>query len=155
MHGQSFATVNDTYLISPPMVLPSGTTPLTLEFWNEQDIESNSPGCWDGAILEISTDGGTNYQQIPSSLLTTDPYDGLIDNSASNPLADLNAWCGDPQAYLNSIVNIQQYAGQTVQFSFRKGNDNDFSQGGWDIDDVKIIGCSANNADLIFKNDFE
>lgn len=155
MHGQSFATVNDTYLISPAIALPSGTTPLTLEFWNEQSIESNDPDCWDGAILEISTDGGTNYQQIPNNLLTTDPYDGIIDDTTSNPLGGLSAWCGDPQAYLNSIVNIQQYAGQAVQFSFRKGNDNEAAQGGWDIDDVKIIGCSAGGADLIFKNGFE
>ena len=156
MHGQSFAVVNDSYLLSPSITLPSDSAGLTLQFWNKQDIESDAPGCYDGAILEISTDGGNNFQQIPISALSTDPYDGVIGNTAANPLAGMQAWCGDPQDYLNSIVDLSAYAGQSVIFSFRKGNDNDVSQGGWDIDDVKIIGCGAGGVvDPIFANGFE
>ena len=61
----------------------------------------------------------------------------------SNPLAGLQAWCGDPQDWLNSIVNLSAYAGQTVQFRFRLGSDNGVSREGWTIDDVVVQSCQA------------
>ena len=64
----------------------------------------------------------------------------------SNPLAGLNAWCGNnPQAYLNSIADVSAYAGQTVQFRFRLGTDSSASRPGWNIDDVAVQSCQAAN----------
>ena len=79
---------------------------------------------------------------IRDSLLT-DPYNGAVSGSFSNPLAGLQAWCGDPQDWLNSIVNLSAYAGQTVQFRFRLGSDNGVSREGWTIDDVVVQSCQA------------
>ncbi len=63
--------------------------------------------------------------------------------ASSNPLAGLQAWCGDPQDWLNSIVDINTYAGQTVQFRFRVGTDSSVSREGWSIDDVVVQSCQA------------
>ena len=30
-------------------------------------------GCWDGGLLEISTDGGNNFDQVPNSAMFSDP----------------------------------------------------------------------------------
>ena len=151
-HGAAFAAETDSVLVSPPIVLPTNRAPLTFQFWNRQEMEDSSTGCFDGGMLEISTDGGANYTQMPGSAMFSDPYDGAISTAWGNPLGGADAWCGDPQAYLNSIVDIDVYAGQTVQFRFRKANDSSVAHEGWNIDDVRIIGCDTDN---IFGNSFD
>ena len=65
----------------------------------------------------------------------------------SNPLGGRDAWCGDPQPYLNSIVDVSAYAGQTVQFRFRLGTDSSVGRpDGWNIDDVVVQSCEVPTA---------
>ena len=116
--------------------------PLSLQFWNRQVIEDADSGCYDGALVEISTNGGSTWTQLGNSLLVTDPYDGPIDGGFSNPAAGADAWCGDPQDWLNSVVDIGAYAGQTVQFRFRLATDSSVGREGWYVDDVRIEGCT-------------
>ncbi|MEO6075775.1 MAG: hypothetical protein ABIP56_03110 [Dokdonella sp.] len=148
------ATVSDQRLVSPPIILPTGQLPLTLQFWHRRAMEnSGSTACFDGGLLEISTDAGMTFTQIPTANLLTDPYTGAISSSFSNPLAGLQAWCSAAVVpYLNSIVDISAYQGQTAQFRFRLGSDTSASREGWYIDDVKVQSCGG---DLIFKNGFD
>ena len=81
-----------------------------------------SANCIDGAILEVSTDGGTNWTRLESQLLT-DPYDGPVAAGTGNPLAGVNAWCGDPQDWLLSVASLDAYAGPSVRFRFRAGHE--------------------------------
>jgi choice-of-anchor B domain-containing protein len=142
--------VTDQRLTSPAITLPTGQNPLTMQFWNYQNIESQGGegtkhllGCWDGAIAEISTDGGSSWTYLPSTVMLTDPYDGAVDGSAGNPLAGLNAWCGQPQPWLNSVVDVGAYAGQTVRFRFRLGTDVGMGTEGWYVDDYLVQSCVA------------
>ena len=149
-HANDTNTVSDQRLVSPGVALPSDENPLTLSFWNYQHMETRGGGCFDGGILEVSTDGGTIWTQVQNASLLTDPYDGPISASFGNPLAGLDAWCGDnPQPYLDSEVDISAFAGQTAQFRFRLGTDNSVSQPGWDIDDVSIESCQAGYSALL------
>ncbi|MGB3715848.1 MAG: hypothetical protein WA996_15585, partial [Candidatus Promineifilaceae bacterium] len=66
------STVSDQQLVSPEIQLPAGENPLTLQFWNWQELEDSSGGCFDGAILEITPDSGANWNQVPNSSLLTD-----------------------------------------------------------------------------------
>jgi hypothetical protein len=141
-HADNVAFVTDQYLLSPAISLPTSQGPLTLQFWNYQDLEARTDGCYDGGVLEITTDGGTSWTRLESQLLT-DPYDGPISTSYANPLAGQNAWCGDPQTWLNSIVDIDAFAGQKVQFRWRLATDSSVSRPGWDIDDVAVQACST------------
>ena len=104
-------------------------------------MEDQSGGCFDGGILEITTDGGSNWTYLPTGLMATDPYDGPISSSFQNPLIGFDAWCGDPQDWLRSVVDLNAYAGETVQLRFRLGTDSSVSHPGWDIDDVRIQSC--------------
>jgi len=144
--ANNFASVSDQRLVSPSVTLPASLTGLNLTFWNQQSMESRTGGCFDGAILEISTDAGATWTQVPGASMLTDPYDGPISTSYSNPLGGKDAWCGNPQAYLRSVVNLQAYAGQTVQFRFRMANDSSVGRPnpGWALDDLKVAGCQAN-----------
>ncbi|HKQ61972.1 MAG TPA: S8 family serine peptidase, partial [Candidatus Polarisedimenticolaceae bacterium] len=137
-------SVSDQQLVSPAIELPSGLAPLTLQFYNWQQMERRTGGCYDGGILEISTSGpGGPWTQLEAQLLT-DPYDGPVSSSYSNPLSNLNAWCGDPQDWTRSIVALDAYAGQTVHLRFRLGTDSSVNREGWYVDDVSVQACLPN-----------
>ena len=144
-------SISDQRLVSPAVILPSDAAPLTLQFWNHQTIEDRTGGCYDGAVIEISTDDGANWIRLEAELLT-DPYDGPIDDGFNNPLANENAWCGDPQDWLESIVALDAFAGETVRFRFRLATDSSVGREGWYVDDVTVQSCASGN---IFTDGFE
>ncbi len=156
-HANDVSTITDQMLMTPPIVLPSGAghTAISAQFWNYQEMEDLSGGCFDGGILEITTDGGSNWTYLPTGVMATDPYDGPINGGFQNPLIGFDAWCGDPQDWLRSVVDLNAYAGETVQLRFRLGTDSSVSHPGWDIDDVWIQSCVPYNADPIFDDGFE
>ena len=156
-HANDVASVSDQMVMTPPVVLPSGPghTAISLLFWNYQEMENNgTAACFDGGLLEITTNGGTTWTQLPTAVMQTDPYDGPISSSWGNPLGGRDAWCGSPQDWLRSVVDLNAYAGETVQFRFRLGTDSSVSRPGWDIDDVSIQSCVPSNAP-IFADGFE
>jgi lysyl endopeptidase len=143
-HADDVSSVSDQYLISPAVSLPNSGTHLTLKFWNYQEIEDSTFGCYDAGVLEISSNGGANWTRLRSELLT-DPYHGEVDSGYDNPLAGENTWCGDPQDWLNSVVDVDSYAGQTIQFRWRLATDSTVGHPGWDIDDVVVQSCQPLN----------
>ena len=153
-HVDNPGTVSDQWLVSPVVALPSGGSGRTLQYWNYQQMEDSGSDCFDGSILEISTDGGSTWTQLEDPVLLTDPYSGVVDDGYSNPLADLNAWCGDPQPWTRAVVDLDAYAGDTVQFRFRIGTDSLVDHPGWDIDDVLVQSCSPSGPEL-FTDGFE
>lgn len=153
-HGDDVDQVSDQMLTSPAIVLPADTVAHTFQFWNRQELEDGGSGCFDGGLLEISTDGGSNWTQVAGAAMLTDPYDGLMDDGFNNPAANLDAWCGDPQEWLNSVVDLSAFAGQTVQLRFRLATDSSVSHPGWWIDDIRVQSCSSMTEDL-FADGFE
>lgn len=153
------ATVSDQRLISPPIALPADQSPLTLQFWNDQTIEDQTSGtaCWDGGILEVSDDGGSSWTQVAGSALLVGAYTGEVGSGFDNPLTGLQAWCGDPRPWENFIVDIDAYAGQTVQFRWRLGTDESVGRpDGWHVDDIVVQSCAAEAGDdTIFADGFE
>jgi hypothetical protein len=144
------ASVTDQRLVSPTFAVPAGTG-ISLIYWSRQTIEHNgTTGCYDGGILEISNNGGGTWTQATSSLLT-DLYDGPVSTCCSNPLATLQAWCGDPADWTRSVVSLDSYAGQNVQFRFRLGTDSSVSREGWYLDDVTLQQCVSG----LFQDGFE
>ena len=156
--AQSPTVVSDQRLLSPAIVLPATGSGLTLQYWNFQTMESQSGGtsCFDGAILEVTNNGGATFTQIGAPDLLTDPYDVPVSTAWSSPIAGLQAWCGDPQALTRSVVDISDYAGQTVQFRFRFASDSSVGRaaGAWFLDDVKVQNCTTASLD-IFSDGFE
>ena len=101
-------------------------------------------------MAEISTNGGGSWTRLEAELLT-DPYDGPVGTGFSNPIIGSNAWCGDPQDWTSSVVNVTAFGGQTVQFRYRHATDSSVGREGWYIDDVSVQACVA----LLFSNGFE
>ena len=152
-HAGDPGTVSDQRLVSPAVVLPTGQDPVVLKFWHVPDLEvSGETACFDGGILEVSTNGGGTWTQVPNASLLVGPYRGAVSASFANPLAGLEAWCGD-SAYFQTIADISAYAGQTAQFRLRLGSDNSVTGPGWDVDDVVVQSCVADS--MPFLDGFE
>ncbi len=146
-------SISDQRLVSPPFDLPTGQSPLSLQFFHYRDLEENgASACYDAGILEVSTSAGGSWSQVPSTDLLTDPYDGPVNSQFSNPLSGMNGWC-NLRSWRRSIVDIDDYAGQTVQFRFRLGSDSGVGAEGWYIDDVRVQSCGI--GDDLFEDGFE
>lgn len=142
-HVDDVDDVSDQRLVSPEMTLPVGGSGMTFQFWNYHALEDNGSECWDAGIIEISTDGGAIFDQLLDPVLMVDPYDGDITSTSSNPLSGQPGWCGDPRPWTRFVIDMDDYAGQTVQFRFRLGTDVAVGHPGWDIDDVRLQSCGA------------
>jgi len=154
-YATDVSTVSDQQLDSLDFALPA-IPGITLEFWSWQEVEDRSGGCFDGGIVEASTDGGSNWTQLPDMVMLTLPYDGPVSTSFSNPIGGQDAWCGDPRDWSQHVVDLTTYAGQTVKLRFRMATDSSVSREGWYIDDVRVItpsDCFENTS--IFIDGFE
>lgn len=136
---------NDNWLDTPAIPLPIGLDRLSLSFWDRQQLKTSaSGGCYDGGLLELSTNGGSTWAAVDQSTLST-PYDGAIVSEFGNPLGGRAAWCGDPRPYTKTVVDLRGQAGRTVTLRFRLGQDRLQHRGdpNWAIDDVRVVGCIA------------
>lgn len=152
------ATLSDQRLITSAIALPTGQDPITLQFQSDQTIEDDPPdACFDGGIIEVSTDNGANFSPLPATAMLTDPYNGPVDGGFSSPIAGQQAWCGDPQAYLRSVVDLSAFAGQSVRLRFRLATDTTVGRApnGWFIDNFSVQSCQVGAGDNVFANGFE
>lgn len=142
MFAQNIASISDQRLASPAVSLPAGTASLFLNFQNWQDIESGGSGCFDGGILEISTNDGSSWTPVGNEHIVVRAYDGTIDTGHGNPLAGQPGWCGDPRTFWERYaVDLSDWEGQDVRFRFRFGTDSSVSQVGWYVDSVEVRAC--------------
>jgi hypothetical protein len=114
-----------------PIAIGSGST---LSFWHRYQFEGAN---FDGAILEISTNGGATWTQLLGQIISNG-YNGTISASYGNPLAGLQAWVGDLTTWTQVVVDLNSFAGQNAQFRWRLGCDSSLNDVGWYIDDVQI-----------------
>jgi len=122
-------STSDAQLISPAINLTGLTSPV-MTFWMYADIDKK-----DGGYLDISTDNGTSWSQIPGSALSP-TYDGII--SGGSVYAYQNATHGI-RPWSQVTADLSAYAGSTVKIRFHFITNNDgFRYYGWYIDDVTV-----------------
>ncbi|HNR90987.1 MAG TPA: immune inhibitor A [Dokdonella sp.] len=158
-YAENIAAASDQRLISPAIILPGDQNPLTLSFHNWRHIErSGNTACYDGGILEVSTDGGASFTQVPAAnIIGGASYRGPISSSFGNPLAGAPAWCDDPALPYSAgpvLVDLGPYAGQTINLRFRLGTDSSVAKEGWYVDDITVNAC-ATLTDEIFADGFD
>ncbi|GAB4177010.1 MAG: hypothetical protein Kow0020_12960 [Wenzhouxiangellaceae bacterium] len=155
-NAENLATISDQRLLSPPITLPgSALLPITLRFWNRQELEDAAGACWDAGVLEISSDGGNSWTDINGAAILHRSHDGAVNNFSGgpNPLAGMQAWCGDPRDWEDYVIDLSAWAGQTVQLRFRVGTDGSVGgREGWSIDDLRIEACGTEE---LFADGFE
>ena len=142
--GQDVGATADLSLVSPPLHVGTGAFSFTFKhhYSMEQDASTTPPTYYDGGVLELSTNGGTSWTDIGTSI-TTNGYTAaatmFTDATDNNPLAGRPGFLGDSAGYpadITSTVNLgTTYAGQTIQIRFRIGTDLGGSAVGWFVDD--------------------
>jgi hypothetical protein len=115
--------------------IPAGVTQAMLTFWHFFDFE---PGGFDGAVLELSTDGGATWIDAGPNI-TSGGYNGVISADYGNPLGGRQGWVDYISPNFTPVmVNLLPYVGQSVLFRFREGTDDSVGWTGWSIDDVQL-----------------
>lgn len=154
-YAEDVDELSDQQLESLEFALPA-VPGITLEFWSWQEVEDRTDGCYDGGIVEASTNGGSSWTQLPDMNMLTLPYDGPVSTGYSNPIGGQDAWCGDPRDWTLTVVDLSAYAGQSVKLRFRLATDTSASREGWYIDDVRVITpTDCEDDSFLFADDFE
>lgn len=143
--GVDYPSPTDTALVSPPVVV-SDTTPFVLTFDHRHSFEQSQGTNWDGAVIEVSTNGGNTWQDI--SKFGDPGYGGTVGdmmaNGAQNVLKGRSGYVGQNAAWpATDTVTVNmgtQLAGKTVRVRFRIGTDDAAGELGWEIDNVKFDG---------------
>ena len=129
----------DQSLQSLSPILLEGGKPV-LRFFHTYQIE---PGL-DGGVIEVSTDGGFNWDPLPDTLLFRNEYTGRLAPRTINAAGRKAFWGEDP-AFTASYIDLSPYTGSTVNFRFRftANNGAQFENppvtDGWYIDDVNLF----------------
>ncbi|HAI84701.1 MAG TPA: hypothetical protein DCL43_13635 [Chitinophagaceae bacterium] len=118
----------------------------SLSFWHYYITESG----YDGGVVELSTDGGSTWFDA-APYITTNTYNGVIANDATgSTLLGRRAFTGNSGSFVNTIVNLRDFTGQSIRFRFRFASDNGTAGEGWYIDNIRLVSESAvyNKAEL-------
>jgi hypothetical protein len=143
------SVISDKRLDTRPIVIGAG--PAQLSFRNNYDFEYDPPPAevfWDGGVLEVSINGGPFLDVIDPAIggsFVSGGYNGVIDDSAENPIAAQQAWGASTAGlYINSVVNLgPNVVGQTIVLRWRMGTDQAIGAPGWRIDTVVVTGGSC------------
>ncbi|WP_223788848.1 M14 family zinc carboxypeptidase [Marinicella meishanensis] len=148
----NIGSTSDSSLVTPEMAL---TEQAELTFWHKHQFESSNDD-YDGGVLEISTNGGTNWNDLGSAI-TQNGYNGTLSANFQNPLGGRPAFVDTLGSFTEVKVDLSAYDGQTVLIRWRLGTDETVAAGDWKLDDIKVVaaGVCPGPSDLIFADDFE
>ena len=140
-YGIDNGSLTDTYIQSLPMDL-SATENFVLSFDHRYSFERDAQTLWDGSVIEVSTDGGMNWNDVD---MYVDPgYDGVITDLAGNPLSDRDAYSGTSPSWPGfnnvSLDFGTQLAGESILVRFRIGTDQAVGDFGWELDNFSVSG---------------
>lgn len=97
---------------------------------------------FDGAVLEMSTDGGNTFQDVLAAggTFTAGGYNRIISSDRGSPLAGRQAWSGNSGGFITTEVYAPS-ASPFTRFRWRMASDTSGSGEGWRVDTVTISWC--------------
>ncbi len=141
-------------LVTPPLSLTDGESS-QLSFWTAWDVEQG----WDGGVIEISTDNGTNWTRLTPA----GGYPGTISDGGTlcGVAVGAGAFTGMGHFTWSPYqVDLSSYAGRTVKLRWLYRTDTAQTGEGWLVDDIalthaQVPGTCSVNGDGIFDDGFE
>ena len=125
----------------------------TLFFKQHYAIEPGN----DGGVVEISTNGGLNWEYLPADKFFRRGYTGRLNYQALT-IPFLRGFWGETKRFVDTYADLSDYAGQAVQLRFRFGSDDEGQGGtdpgrGWNIDDLMIFDLFNYNTEACVSGD--
>jgi hypothetical protein len=149
-HGPDLGEISDASLVSPP--LQAGSDPVSFSFRHRFSFENDPGDRYDGGVIEVSTDGGTTWDDITTVATGSVGYVGAIATSG-NPLSGRQAYARTSGGYPGFVTqNVDlgtALAGQTFRIRFRAGSDEAVGAPGWDIDELSFTGVTNTPFDTL------
>lgn len=141
--GPNPSSPADTRLISPALQVASDAD-LVVTFRQRYDFEGDPAEYFDGAVVELSSNGGTSWTDVGAGL--SPGYAATLSPQGSNPLRGRKAYSGQSAGYpafFTTTLNLgRTYAGKTVLLRFRIGSDDAAAKKGWELDDFDFKGIT-------------
>ncbi len=129
------ASVSDQVIATTASFSLDGAAAL-LSLWHYYNSENG----YDGGVVEISLDGGTNWQDIGAANFVSGGYNAVISNAYGSPIANRRAFTGNSNGFIKSVIDMQPYSNQpNVKVRFRFSSDNSNAGTGWYVDDITLI----------------
>ncbi|MFC1452023.1 S8 family serine peptidase [Verrucomicrobiota bacterium] len=121
-------------LISPPVYI---TGEAQFSFWHWLDTEElqDETHAWDGCIVEISTDGGQTYSQIPP----VGGYPYVIYGHPASAFPDETPCFAGTGGWERVRFDLGDFTGEVVRIRLQFGSDGYVASEGWFVDDLRIV----------------
>lgn len=139
--GANYPNNTCAYLTLPAVELQSGAT---LSYDALYNLEVN----WDGVVVEISTDGGNRWNDLPpaggypSSFSMTEPTPGQPINACGYP-ASQGAFSGAQNSFATFSSDLSAFAGQQVMIRWAFSSDPGAEEEGFYLDNIRIDSASS------------
>ncbi|MGB1697650.1 MAG: S8 family serine peptidase [Thermoplasmatota archaeon] len=124
--GQKALAPNREYYLLSPLMDLRGTSNPTLDLWNWVQIDRVG----DGAVLEISTDGGKTFGPLESPVR---PYEDYV------PRLNSAGWNQDVSGLTTETFDLTPFAGSDVRLRVQAKMGATPFGAQWTIDDIRIV----------------
>jgi subtilisin family serine protease len=139
------AVVSDKRLDSLLLSVPPAVLSLTFRQNFNLEASDEDPNLgFDGGVLELSTDGGNTFQDILAAggSFAMGGYNRAISTDRGSPIAGRQAWSGNSQGFITTVVNLPVVLPPVSKLRWRMASDTSGSNEGWRVDTVDIVGCA-------------
>jgi len=161
--NQSYPDLTCASMTLPEIVLPDSAT---MSFEAKYDLEFE----WDGIVQEISTDGGTTWNDLPPDGGYPSDFSQTLNppvnacgypanhgafNGVTTPSSNADPGNGTATAVFKPFTtDLGAYAGQTVMIRLRMSSDPSTTFDGFFLDALHITG-EGGTPDIIFQDGFD
>jgi hypothetical protein len=113
--------------------------------FNLEASESDPNLGFDGGVLELSTDNGNTFQDILAAggSFVLGGYNRTISTDRGSPIAGRQAWSGNSNGFITTVVNLPVLATFNLRLRWRMASDMSGGNEGWRVDTLHITWCAG------------
>ncbi|PZR16619.1 MAG: histidine kinase [Archangium gephyra] len=143
-HADNASSIAD-FTLTSPWLTPHATLPFSFNFKERHSFEYENTTFWDGAVIEVTTDG-INWLDLFDEYGVNPGYTAFLQTSG-NPLTERAAIVGFGTgfpAYTTRNVNLgTTFAGTPIRIRIRAGADEAIGAYGIDVDDFTVVNAGT------------